>query len=81
MAKRFFESLGTVSLGISLLLILTAFFADYVYADASGESRELNIDMVPPEVYDFTSIYSMFTYKQETKYSTATEGTFSVESI
>src|SRR3989338_4361479 len=82
MAKRFFESLSTVSLGIALLLILTAFFAVYVYAggDQTGESRELNIDLVPPEVYDFTSIYSMFTYQQATKYNTATEGTFSVES-
>src|SRR3989338_2879316 len=82
MAKRFFESLSTVSLGIALLLILTAFFAVYVYAggDQTGESRELNIDMVPPEVYDFTSIYSMFSYQQATKYNTATEGTFSVES-
>ena len=82
MGKRFFESLGTVSLGISLLLILTAFFAVYVYGGdvQGGESRELNIDMVPPEVYDFTSIYSMFSYQQATKYNTATEGTFSVES-
>lgn len=81
---RFFESLGTVSRGMLLLLIIMSFFAVYVYGGnlgvQGGESRELNIDMVPPEVYDFTSIYSMFNYKQETKYSTATEGTFSLES-
>ncbi len=82
MTKRFFESLGTVSLGIALLLIFTTFFAIYVYGGdvQGGESKELNIDMIPPRVYDFTSIYSMFSYQQETKYNTATEGTFSVES-
>ncbi len=82
MAKRFFESWSTICLGISVFLILTAFFAVYVYGGdvQTGEIRELNIDMVPPQLNDFTSIYSMFSYQQATKYNTATEGRFSVES-
>jgi hypothetical protein len=91
MAKCFFRSIATLCLLVSLLLILVALFAVYTYAShanpaggssagTSGESKELNIELVPPEVYEYTSIFSMFAYEYVVKYNTATEGTFSVES-
>lgn len=72
------------------VLILVSLFAVYVVAShvnpgggggaQTGESKELNIELVPPEVFEYTSIYSMFVYEREKKYGIATEGTFSVES-
>ena len=90
MGKSFFESFGAVCLGVSLVLLLVVLFAIYGYALPSNPGggggpqtlghKELNVDMVPPEVFDATSVYSMFTYQQEKKYNTNTEGTFSLES-
>ncbi len=91
MGKCFFRHVATLCLLVSLLLILIAFFAVYTYAShanpgggspagTSGESKELNIELVPPEVYEYTSIFSRFVYENGVKYNTATEGTFSVES-
>ncbi len=68
----------TAILGLSFLMVVLS--ALYVLAQTSGESKELNVDMVPPEVYDYTSIYSMFSYTSDAKYNLAEEGTFSVES-
>lgn len=82
MAKGFFQSLGAVCLGVSLVLIISVLMAVYAYAlsSATGESKELNIDLVPPEVFMYTSIYSMNSYVTAQKYNTAVEGTFAVES-
>lgn len=69
------------SIILSLSVVLIIALAAYVFAlgDASGESKELNIDLVPPEVFDYTSIYSMFTYENEAKYNLAEEGSFSLQ--
>ncbi len=91
MVKCFFRHIATLCLLVSLLLILVALFAVYTYAShanpgggspagTSGESKELNIELVPPEVYEYTSIFSRFVYEYSVKYNTATEGTFSVKS-
>jgi len=81
MTKSFFRSMGALCLFVSLILIIAVLFAVYAYAgDTSGEKKELNIDLIPPEVYEYTSIYSMFEYQYAVKYNTAKEGTFSVES-
>jgi hypothetical protein len=82
MGSKFFESFGAVCLGVSLLFIFTALFAVYVFAggDQEGEDHELSVKLVPPEVYEYTSIYSMFEYEKDVKYNTATEGTFTLES-
>lgn len=90
MEKGFFRYLGAVCAAIFLLMILTALFAIYGYAKSAdpgggsgtqtGESKELNIDIFPPEIFEYTSIYSMFAYDIGTKYNIVEEGTFSVES-
>ncbi len=81
MVKRFFESFSAVCLGVSLVLIFTVFFAVYVFAggDQGGETPELTVELVPPEVYEYTSIYSMFEYEKDVKYNTATEGTLELK--
>jgi hypothetical protein len=71
------------SILIIISLMLIAVLSVFVYAtgsSTSGENKELNIDLVPPEVYQYTSIYSIFQYKWEQQYNYAKEGTFSVES-
>jgi hypothetical protein len=82
MAKTFFQSLSAVCLGISLVAIIGVLFAVYVYAlsPGTGEQKELNVDLVPPEVFQYTSIYSMNRYLYEQKYNTAVEGTFALKS-
>lgn len=90
MEKSFFRYFGGVCAVISLLIILTALFAIYGYAKSAnpsgssapqtGENKELNIDLFPPEVFEYTSIYSMFAYDIGTKYNLVEEGTFSIES-
>lgn len=82
MKNNFLRYLGTVGAGVSLLLILVALFAMYTYAKdpGTGEQKELNIDLFPPEVFEYTSIFSMFAYDIGTKYNTVEEGSFSVES-
>lgn len=82
MKNNFFRNLGAVCAGVSLLLIFTAFFAIYAYARApgTGEQKELNIGLFPPEVFEYTSIFSMAAYDIGTKYNTVKEGSFSVES-
>ncbi len=90
MTKAFFRSSSALWLLLSLSLILVSLFAVYVSAShtnpggaggsQSGESKELNVMLVPPEVFDYTSVYSMFTYEWEKRYGKAEEATFSVES-
>lgn len=91
MGKCFFRNIAMLCLLASLLLILIAFFAVYTYAShanpgggspggTSGESKELNIELVPPEIYEYTSIFSRFVYENAVKYNLAEEGTFSVQS-
>jgi len=82
MANKFFQSFSVVCLGVSLVLIMAVILTVYTYALSvgSGEHNELNIDLVPPEVFEYTSIYSMNNYNNEQKYNTATEGTLALES-
>ncbi len=82
MANKFFKSMSAVCLGVSLVLIMAVLMAVYAYAlsSATGESKELNIDLVPPEVFEYTSIYSMNSYVTAQKYNTAVEGTFAIKS-
>ncbi len=92
MNKMFFGSFRAVMLIVSLVSILIVLLGVYVYASHvnpgggggpqtdTGEDHELSVDLIPPEVYDYTSIYSMFEYKNAVKYNTATEGTLTLES-
>ncbi len=81
MANKFFQSFSVVCAGISLVAIISVLFTVYVYAiGQSGEKKELNIDLVPPEVFEYTSIYSMNSYTIQQKYNIATEGTLALES-
>ncbi len=77
---RFFRAFGTATLFVSLIFVSVVFFSLYTYAQVSGENKELNIDLVPPEVYQYTSIYSTFDYQWKQKRNIAKEGAFSVES-
>ncbi|MFA6889020.1 MAG: hypothetical protein WC254_06005 [Candidatus Woesearchaeota archaeon] len=81
MTNKFFQSLSAVCLGLSLITIIGVFFAVYVYAVEEGyEKKELNINLVPPEVFEYTSIYSINEYYAQQKYNTAVEGSLALES-
>jgi hypothetical protein len=80
MMATLYKRLTSLTLFFTLLLVLTAFFAVYAYAEQTGEHKELNIDMVPPSVYSYTSVYSMFDYQWKQRYNYAEEATFTLES-
>lgn len=87
MAKEF-SSRMLIILGVVCLLMISC--ALLVFAvnsnpggsggEQTGAKQELEADMVPPEVFEYTSVFSMNAYEQETKYGTAKEGTFTLKS-
>lgn len=87
MAKQFSSRMLIILGSISIILIFSAVL---VFAVASnpgggggrqtGAKQELDIGMVPPEVFEYTSVFTMNTYEQQTKRGTAKEGTFTLKS-
>ncbi|MBI5072608.1 anti-sigma factor [Candidatus Woesearchaeota archaeon] len=88
MAKQFSSRMLIIISIVSIIIITLG--AALVFAVASnpgggggsqtGAKQELNVNMVPPEVFEYTSVFSMNEYKQKTRYGTAKEGSFELKS-
>ena len=87
MAKQFSSRMLLIISIVSFIIISSAVLVFAVSSNPgggggsqTGARQQLDVSMVPPEVFEYTSIYSMNEYEQETKRGTAKEGTFSLES-
>lgn len=86
MVKQFSSRMLIIIGSIFLLIIFSAMLVTALTNPSggggtqTGAKQELRADMVPPEVFEYTSVFSMNAYLQETKRGTAKEGTFELKS-